>query len=50
MDPTRQSTLQSLWDEQVNISFLLGIDWTVSQKWQLIREREKTLNELRKAL
>ena len=50
MDPTRQSTLQSLWDEQVNISFLLGIDWSVSQKWQLVREREKTLIELRKAL
>ena len=50
MDPTRQSTVQSLWDEQVNVSFLLGIDWTVSQKWQLVREREKTLDELRKAL
>lgn len=50
MDPTRQSTRQAIWDEQVNVSFLLGIDWTVSQKWQLVREREKTLDELRKAL
>lgn len=50
MDPTRQSTMQALWDEQVNVSFLLGIDWTISQKWQFIREREKTLDELRKAL
>ncbi len=50
MDPIRHSTMQSLWDEQVNVSFLLGIDWTVSQKWQLVREREKTLDELRKAL
>lgn len=49
-NPTKQSTMQSLWDEQVNISYLLGIDWEISQKWQFVREREKTLDELRKAL
>ncbi|HCS38072.1 MAG TPA: DUF2326 domain-containing protein [Anaerolineaceae bacterium] len=49
-NPTRHSNFQSLGDEQINISFLLGIDWTISQKWQIVRTREKTLDELKKAL
>lgn len=47
--PMKQSAMQQIWDQQVAISFLLGIDWTISQQWQIIREREKTLKELKKA-
>jgi uncharacterized protein YydD (DUF2326 family) len=47
--PIRQAAQQQLWDQQVAISYLLGLDWTVPQRWQHIRAREKSLKELRKA-
>jgi uncharacterized protein YydD (DUF2326 family) len=47
--PMKQSAQQQLWDQQVAISYLLGLDWTVPQRWQQVREREKSLKELKKA-
>ena len=47
--PTKQSAEQLLWDQQVAISFLLKLDWTIPKQWQLVRDQEKTLRELRKA-
>ncbi|HTK10568.1 MAG TPA: ABC-three component system protein [Ktedonobacteraceae bacterium] len=47
--PTKHSTSQQLWDHQISISCLLGLDWTIPQQWQYIREREKSLRELQKA-
>lgn len=47
--PMRQSAQQQLWDQQIAISYLLGLDWTVPQQWQQIRERERSLRELKKA-
>jgi uncharacterized protein YydD (DUF2326 family) len=41
--PIRQSAQQQLWDQQVAISYLLGLDWTVPQQWQHVRAREKSL-------
>jgi uncharacterized protein YydD (DUF2326 family) len=46
----RQSEDQQTWDQQVAISFLLGLDWTISQEWQIIRDRERNLKELKKAV
>lgn len=37
-------------DYQVNLSYLLGLDWSVPQQLQRVREREKNLGELRKSL
>jgi uncharacterized protein YydD (DUF2326 family) len=48
--PTRQSSKQRLVDEQVALSFLLGLDWTIPQRWQEVRDRERRLEELKKAL
>jgi uncharacterized protein YydD (DUF2326 family) len=48
--PVKHSTYQQLWDQQVSISCLLGLDWTIPQQWQGVREREKSLKELRKAV
>ena len=48
--PTKNSIQQQTWDEQVGISYLLGLDWTITQQWQQVREKEKTLKELRKAI
>lgn len=46
--PVKHTEKQTLGDQQVSISYLLGIDWTISQKWQMVREREKVLKTLRK--
>lgn len=48
--PMQQSGKQHLADQQINISYLLGLDWTVPQAWQLVREREKNLIQLRKSM
>lgn len=39
--PTLQSSKQQIWDQQVAISYLLGLDWRISQGIQGLREREK---------
>ncbi len=48
--PMKQSDMQQLWDQQVALSYLLDLDWVIAQSWQTVREREKTLRELRKAV
>jgi uncharacterized protein YydD (DUF2326 family) len=47
--PEKQAAMQQKWDQQVAISYLLGLDWTIPQQWQFVRERESALKELRKA-
>ncbi len=47
--PFLNSTQQAIYDSQVSISYLLGLDWTIPQEWEYIRAREKTLKELKKA-
>lgn len=49
-DPMKQSAEQRTADQQVALSFLLGLDWTIPQHWEQVREREDRLKELRKAL
>lgn len=46
--PTQQSTKQQPWDQQVSISYLLGLDATIPQEFQEVRTREKAMSELRK--
>ncbi len=48
-EPTRFAEKQQGWDQQVSISYLLGLDWTISQKLQELRGQEKMTGELRKA-
>jgi uncharacterized protein YydD (DUF2326 family) len=47
--PEAQSTMQQIGDQQVAIAYLLDLDWKIAQAWELVRQREKTLAELRKA-
>jgi len=47
--PVRQSVKQQKGDEQVALTFLVGLDWTIPQQFQQTREKERTLRELRKA-
>ncbi|WP_235442845.1 ABC-three component system protein [Caballeronia mineralivorans] len=50
IDPERQAEKQHRSDWQVNLSYLLGLDWQIPFEFTKIRHREKTLEELRKAV
>lgn len=47
--PTQQSSKQQLWDQQVAITYLLGLDAQIPQELQEVRTQEKAMSELRKA-
>ena len=47
--PEKQATMQQAGDYQVALLFLLGLDWRIASDWQKVRNREKTLVELKKA-
>lgn len=46
--PEKQATMQQAGDYQVALLFLLGLDWKIASDWQKVRDREKTLVELKK--
>ena len=47
--PEKQANMQQAGDYQVALLYLLGLDWMIASDWQKVRDREKTLKELRKA-
>ena len=47
--PEKQANMQQAGDYQVALLFLLGLDWGIASDWQKVRDREKTLAELKKA-
>ena len=49
VQPTQQSGLQQKWDQQVAISYLLGLDASIAQRFQETRAQENAMAELRKA-
>ncbi len=48
-EPQKQAVMQQTGDFQVALLYLLGFDWQIAQSWQGVRDREKTLAELKKA-
>ncbi len=50
LGPMQYSTRQQPWDRQVSVSYLLGLDWTIAQRFQGLREREKGLRGLKQAV
>jgi uncharacterized protein YydD (DUF2326 family) len=46
----RHSSKQQLGDQQVSLTYLLGLDWAVPQALHRVRERERALRELKKAV
>jgi uncharacterized protein YydD (DUF2326 family) len=48
-EPMKQTGKQRLVDQQVNVSFLMGLDWSVAREWQAVRDREKSLEQLKKS-
>jgi len=47
--PTQQSSKQQSWDQQVSVSYLLGLDARIPREFQEVRTREKAGVALRKA-
>ena len=47
--PEKQATMQQAGDFQVALLYLLGLDWQIASEWQKVRDREKTLAQLKKA-
>jgi uncharacterized protein YydD (DUF2326 family) len=49
IEPEQQSKQQQRGDWQVNLSYLLGLDWEIPLEFQKVRGRERTLEELKRA-
>ena len=49
ISPERQAEKQSAWDWQENLSYLFGLDWQIPFEFQKVKQREKSLEELKKA-
>jgi len=47
--PMQSVTQQQLWNQQVSICYLLGLDWHIPMQFQELREQEKLTQQLRKA-
>lgn len=47
--PVQHSGKQQLWDQQVAISYLLGLDWRIASDLQGLRGKEKVVKELGRA-
>lgn len=48
--PEKQATMQQAGDYQVALLYLMGLDWKIASDWQKVRDREKTLVALKKAV
>ena len=44
----KQNEKQQLWDQQVNISHLLGLDWKIARSLHEVRRKEKALETLKR--
>ncbi len=49
LQPLFHTSKQKLYDQQVSISFLMGLDWSIPQEWEYVREKEKSFKELKNA-
>jgi uncharacterized protein YydD (DUF2326 family) len=47
--PEKQASMQQDGDYQIALIFIMGLDWKIASDWQQVRDREKTLEELKKA-
>lgn len=47
--PEKQAEKQQLGDQQKALMYLLGLDWPIAADWQLVRERDKVRQVLRRS-
>ncbi len=50
LSPFKQFGQQLEWDKQVNNAYLLGLGWEFASKLQVLKDRGKLLNEIKKEL
>lgn len=43
------TTKQPDWNQQVAVSYLLGLDWSLSQRFENLREQERTIRTLKRS-
>lgn len=48
-EATKQHNLQQLSDQQMALSYLFGLDWSIAREWQHVRAREAELAQIKKA-
>lgn len=49
VSPISHSSNQLPWNQQVAISYLVGLDWSLPQRFENLRDHEKTFETLRKS-
>ncbi len=47
LSPFQQYKAQQEWDKQVNNAFLLELGWEYASKWQVLKDREKILAQIK---
>lgn len=47
--PEKSTAIAPTGEYQMAVMFLLGLDWRIAREWQFVRDREKSLEELKKA-
>lgn len=47
-DPMGNSDKQQTGSSQIAISYLIGIDWSIAQEWEEVRDKEKRIRELKR--
>lgn len=47
LNPFQQYKAQKEWDKQVNNAFLLELGWEYASKWQVLKDREKILAQIK---
>jgi len=48
LDPFSQYRQQLTWDIQVNTAYLLDLGWEFASQWQILKDREKILAQIKK--
>lgn len=48
-EPFKHSYVQSPWDTQVSLSFLLDLDWSIPVEFEKVRREQKSIGDLKKA-
>ena len=49
-DPILNNSRQFTWDAQVHNAFMLDLNWKHAVRWQVLRDRTKSVNTVKKAL
>lgn len=47
-DPFTHARHQRIWDTQLHVALLLGLEWRHAVQWQVLKDRDKDLKDLRK--